>query len=520
MLSIPSNSSTASLLLLDAGAAQVQGIYNERVITFTTSVSSVYISGALTGIVLNNTLLGAAGCSPGSSGEMIFQGGGGSGAKGMYSIDATGLSGSASISSVGSGYSSQPTAIFSGSGCNLLAGTVTVSLSSGSGCVQQSGNLVFSGGDVSATGVYITLNGMIVSVFLQNGGSGYPSEPQVSVSDSNCVGYSIRATLSDPAIAGTARRIRSYSSNKYAQLSEPLRAAPTNTTRYSIKQPAYATGMISRPVVNGVSDILLDSSALLNLSVQDSWILSSSITVSSSISSLSVQSAGSGCNGSSGTLSLVGGGGSGAAGVYSVVNGSISQVSLLSNGLFYTSAPIIRLSDPSCVNAAVTATLSDSSIAGSTRNVKSFTSTSRGTIASIVDDLEGLPTASSYQINPSPAIYGSVSLESAATAASMTLNYRPWMSDIVSPYFGVVLGAGASYSAFPGKSVTFTSSVSNISLSLSIIGFTINNAGFECASTNGNLIFTGGGGSGAISFAVVLVLYYNSNNSSSISSLL
>jgi len=493
-------SSTPSSLILDAAAAQTQGIYNGRAITFTTSISNISISGAVTSISLNNSLLGAAGCIPGSSGEISFSGGSGSGARGTFSIDSTGTTGIVSLIAVGNGYNSPPSVSFPASGCNLSPGTVVLTISSGTGCVQSGGSLIITGSATPATGTYTTLNGAIVGVVLLNGGSGYSSEPVVTVSDSSCVGYSIRASLSDPAIAGSTRRIKSYAASRVAQLSEPLLASPTNSTRYRIKQTAYVTGWISMPLINSVGNVLVDSSALSTLPSLDPWILSSSITLTTSIASLNISSPGFGCNASTGTLAFVGGGGGGASASYNIQNGSIYQIALISQGNYYTSVPTVQLSDPSCQNVLVTATLSDSpaSMAGTTRQVISYTSSLTGITANFPDSLALPPSnVASYQINPSPALIGTISLESYPTTSSMILDFVPWTTDLVAPYLGVTVGAGSAFDPYTGRNVTFTSSVANVSLALSVVGLTIGFTGSECATVYGTLNFVGGGGSGA-----------------------
>jgi len=491
--------SSPNLLLLDAAAAQTQGMYNGRVITFSTSINNISMLGAVSGITLNSTLLALAGCNPGSSGEISFIGGGGFGARGVYSIDSSGAFGTVSMISVGSGYSSPPSVLFPGSGCSLSPGTATVSLSYGRGCLSQGGYLIFTGSSSTpAVGTYSTMNGSIVGVFLQSGGSGYITEPQITVSDSSCVGYNIRAFLSDPLIAGSSRRIKSYSSNRFAQLSEPLLAAPTNTTRYRIRQPPYVTGWISMPFTNSDVDILADASSLNALPSLDTWFLSSTLSLTSSITSLVVQSSGNGCNSSTGTLAFLGGGGWGASASYSVINGSISQVTLLSEGAYYYSIPKVQLSDPACQNVAITVVLSEGNFSGTTQHVHSYTSTTRGTTARFFENLAFTPTTdANYKINPSPSISGSISLDTSATSSQITLDFVPWTSDIIAPYLGITVGAGSPFVPYAGKNITLTSSVAKVSLSLSVVGLTVVSPGNECASAYGTLILVGGGGSGA-----------------------
>lgn len=83
------------------------------------SASQSVTTGAVTGLP---NLVPGSGFTPSSNGTLTFSGGGGSGAAGTFTTNASGAVASVSLTSGGSGYTSSPTVGFSGAG----AGTATV----------------------------------------------------------------------------------------------------------------------------------------------------------------------------------------------------------------------------------------------------------------------------------------------------------------------------------------------------------------------------------------------------------
>jgi len=222
---------------LDYHVAPVSGQYVGWNLTLSTSVASV--SGTM---VTQLTLAKANWCGcTGTSGDLIFNGGGGSGAAGNYTI-VSGILSTVTLTSGGRGYTSVPTVALGGPGCSSALDLITATIGAGGvGCVQGFGTLLFSGIDGSgASGTYTALGGRITSLSLTSGGGFYTYIPTVTVSDTGCTGYSIEAKLSDPKLAGHSRRVtRVVTSSLYdgglvMGVHVPFLTMPTISTFYKL----------------------------------------------------------------------------------------------------------------------------------------------------------------------------------------------------------------------------------------------------------------------------------------------
>eukprot|EP00291_Cryptomonas_curvata_P011348 CAMPEP_0172202548 /NCGR_PEP_ID=MMETSP1050-20130122/30725_1 /TAXON_ID=233186 /ORGANISM="Cryptomonas curvata, Strain CCAP979/52" /LENGTH=332 /DNA_ID=CAMNT_0012880535 /DNA_START=107 /DNA_END=1102 /DNA_ORIENTATION=+ len=274
----------------------------------------------------------------------------------------------------------------------------------GVGCTMPSGNLIFKGGGGSnASGSYSTVGGVIQSINVVSNGFGYVSLPTVSVEDSNCRFYAINVTLFDPLLAGVTAQVSTYTANRVVTLSTTLPAPTTSTTSYSISPPVIpgvsavrVSGYIFSPDPNTAFSMMLDSnSTTVGGRGFDAWFLGSTIEISDSrVQSLNLIAPGSGCVALSGNLTFVGGGGVGAAGIYTVSNGAVASVVLTSLGSFYSSAPTVGVTDPSCTGVVVTAAMSNSTSFGNERPVMSLISMSSGQVVTVKIPFSSSPTLS------------------------------------------------------------------------------------------------------------------------------
>jgi len=184
---------SASSFGLDSGSIRIPTFYTGWKVTFSSQVN-VSLTNSVVNLTLNPSGSGA-GYPPSFTGALLFSGGGGTGAAGTYTTDANGVVISVSLTSGGSDYVSQPTVRLESTGCSRDA-VITAYISlGGSGCRFGSGTLIFTGGGGSgAAGTYTAVGGSIQSISVSNFGIGYLSAPSVSVSDSECVFYSLKAT--------------------------------------------------------------------------------------------------------------------------------------------------------------------------------------------------------------------------------------------------------------------------------------------------------------------------------------
>jgi len=180
--------------------------YLGSTVSISTSVSRIDLSGSLSAVTILNA---GSGCEN-RSGNLVFSGGGGTGAAGTY-ISGGGRLISVTLTSGGTRYTSDPNVVADGLTCQIqLNVSRTVG---GIGCTQPSGLLsLIGGGGSGATGVYSAdcSTGNIISVTLTSTGNGYLAAPNVYVSDPGCKFFSLEAILADPQAAGISRPSLSY----------------------------------------------------------------------------------------------------------------------------------------------------------------------------------------------------------------------------------------------------------------------------------------------------------------------
>jgi len=242
----PATSNTVNSFIVDYNVSLVSRQYIDWNITFSTSLTSVK-GGSVTQVTVLST---GSNCLA-SSGTLSFEGGGGSGALGNYTVSLSGSLSNAEISliSTGGGYMTKPTVRALGLVCTTMPIFSVVVSFGGSGCTGK-GTLLFSGGGgYGAKGRYTALNGALSSVTLTHGGAGYVSPPTITLSETGCVGYSIIPILSDAALAGFSRSISSVTTlatmddNLVLGLQASLPIAPSSTTTYTMKPATDSAGI-------------------------------------------------------------------------------------------------------------------------------------------------------------------------------------------------------------------------------------------------------------------------------------
>mgnify|MGYP000084185673 CR=1 FL=1 len=142
--------------------------------------------------------------------SVTISGGGGSGATGTTTV-LGGIVNSISLTNPGSGYTSTPTVVLSGTGSASAAARLTpttvssISLvSAGSGYTSAPDVVISGGGGTGATASAQLPPRGVGSVVMTNGGTGYTSTPTVSLTGGGGTGATAVAVLSGGAVVGIA----------------------------------------------------------------------------------------------------------------------------------------------------------------------------------------------------------------------------------------------------------------------------------------------------------------------------
>lgn len=165
------------------------GYTGSPTVAFPLPGSGATITANLTATVVTSFSIGAGGSSytPGTF-PLTISGGGGSGARGTYTVNPSGVVASTTVVAGGTGYSSPPAvALAVGSGAQVatfVTGGAVDTISVVNGGTNLTGTPLLTiegGGGIGATAVAVITAGVIASVTVTNGGSGYTTTPAVVV---------------------------------------------------------------------------------------------------------------------------------------------------------------------------------------------------------------------------------------------------------------------------------------------------------------------------------------------------
>ena len=418
--------------------------------------------------------------SGGAGGLVTFSGGGGSGADFLAVMGATGqISGSVTLTSSGSGYTTPPTVSFSGgtplAGQQTATATLTattlasLTLTNAGTGYTSAPTLSFSGGAGSgATGTTAITATTVASIAVTAAGSGYTSSPTVSFAGG---GGGSGAAATSALTAGTVASVTVTGAGSGYTSAPTISFSGGGGNDAAATSTITATSVASLTVTNGGSGYT--STPTLSLSGGGGGGASGiAVLTGTTIASLTVGATGSGYT-SVPSLVFTGGGGSGAAGSVSTAGVTLTGFTVTAAGSGYTSTPTVALSGGGGTGAIGTATLTGTTIA-------SFTVTSAGS------GYTSAPTLSLTGGGGGSGASGTVTL-TAVGVASLTIT-----------------NAGSGYTsaptlAFSGGGGTSAAATATVATSTVLeVTLTAAGTGYTSAPT---VAFSGGGGTGAAAVA-------------------
>lgn len=325
-------------------------------------VKSGTVTGGIVGSVVTGLTLNTGGTNyTAGTYNLVFTGGGGTGAAGTYTVTGpspAGKIGSVDLTASGSGFTSIPSAAISGGG--------------GSGAT-----------------VSVQLNGKpIVSVALTSTDSGFTATPAVTITDTAGTGSGATATalLTGTTVASATVTAggSGYSGSPSATISGGGGTGATATVTAvagvvtAVNITAAGSGYTSTPTIvitdstgtGATASIVLTGTSIASLSLTNSgnFYQSPTLTISgagnatgtatispTTVKSITLTAAGSGYTGPS--LSITGGGGTGATGTATLATGTITSVSLTNPGSNYTSAPTVTAPTGGGIGANISAVI-------------------------------------------------------------------------------------------------------------------------------------------------------------------
>ena len=283
-----------------------------------------------------------------------------SGTTAQATATVSGSVSSLNLTNAGSGYTSAPSVTFTGGGGSGATGTVNLSSSSGgvssltltsAGSVEynifpesnQTSVTISGGGGSGATG-YGTVSwtfddenfqykGKLTGLVLTNSGSGYTSDPTVTVNWPNASASSSVSFTTPSAITGIT----------LTSAGSGYTSAPTVTLTGGGGSGATATATMNLSV-NGLmltnAGSGYTSAPTVTFSGGGGSGASAIATENNSLQAITLTSGGSNYNATPSVI-ISGGGGSGATATATVSNGVVSSVSITNAGSGYTSAPSV-----------------------------------------------------------------------------------------------------------------------------------------------------------------------------------
>ena len=283
----------------------------------TTAQATATVSGSVSSLNLTN-----AGSGYTSAPSVTFTGGGGSGASGTVNFSpATGIVNSLTLTNAGS---VQTTSMFNPPVSNTAS--VTISGGGGSGATGY-GTVSWTFDDENAE-----YKGKLTGLVLTNSGSGYTSDPTVTV---NWPSASASASVATTPSAISGITLTSAGSG--------YTSAPTVTLTGGGGSGATATATMNLSV-NGLAltnaGSGYTSAPTVTFSGGGGSGASAIATENNSLQAITLTSGGSNYN-TTPSVIISGGGGSGATASASVSNGVVSSVSITNAGSGYTSAPSV-----------------------------------------------------------------------------------------------------------------------------------------------------------------------------------
>jgi len=366
--------------------------------------------------------------------------------------------------SVDNAYVGRSLTITSSVGKVALSGAVTNVLYQGVGCATF-GDLIFSGappGGITAAGTFRSdFSGQIVSINVTNGGARYSIAPTVSVPVTLCDwAPKLTAFLLNGSVSRVVMGVTNCSLDSTGgEIDFVGGGGGSAKGLYFVSQGSLSSLALTSTGSNYTSQPLLQFSDV-------NCVLERSVIV--------ITSAGRGCINRSGTLLFRGGGlvAGGASGNYTTMNGSINSVTLVSGGTGYTSEPLVLVSDRSCVDYSIRATLSNIDLAGQKQRIIAYSSNRSATLAI---PLPSAPSKSTrFMMDDTPPITGFIALSRPNTEFSMMVDSNSLVG-LQNYHDSWLLG-------------------STVTINTQVIQISIVSNGSNCSWSSGNLRFAGGGG--------------------------
>jgi len=440
-------------------------------------------AGCSTPPVIVATIAQSTGLCQAPSGSLVFSGGGGTGASGVYTASGGRVT-SVTLTSEGKFYTGLPKVSLSDPSCSFDAIKVTL---------KESGIAGHSRIVSTATVSSVFDSALAVSV-----GSAFPNIPSkqtfysLNISD---VATGSRSFLRGSIASTPANTFKSFMVDY--NVSTVSRQYVDNDVTFSSSLAALKGGSIVQLSVATDGTGCQPGSGMLvfedggGLSARGNYtvsvfntVTSSEIFLSSSGSGYSQQPTvralglycttmptfrtiisfgGSGCVLSQGILVFSGGGGSGAQGRYTTRQGAILSVTLTNGGSYFVSPPIVTVADQFCTSYSILPILFDGSLAGFSRRISSVS-----TFAAL-DNILGMELQSPLNSVPS-------------SATTYALNNSASDQGGTSPVSGIVADSGTG-----GISTTFYVQT-DIKSTDSVIYLTAGTAFSVSSLVNGNLL--------------------------------